>query len=380
MSVDIKYFTTKTFSGGNGANFCAYDGVSANHTIGNTKEVGFFNLQARSLTVGDLIICSCIDGTAIYLVSSNPTFGGDGALVGNLMFDDYSQNAIPTQKISCKVATTQNISLMSLQTIDGYTTLAGDRVLVKNQVDKRFNGIYIANSGAWIRASDSDIYSEFLYSNVYVESGAVNANTGWVFNNPSGGIINVTDINVIKFSAGGATSSIGDYKDSAINSNHAGWTLCDGSAVSRTVYSSLFAVIGTSFGAGDGSTTFNLPDGRGRTLGYIGASSGLTNRIMGQKVGTETHALTTGEMPAHSHAVTDPGHTHNLSPAGHWYFGTTYGRIQNFYSSGYFPAEGAGTIANSVTAITVQNSGSGNAHNNMSPYLFGANLFIYTGI
>jgi hypothetical protein len=69
-----------------------------------------------------------------------------------------------------------------------------------------------------------------------------------------------------------------------------------------------------------------------------------------------------------------------MSPAGHWYFSGTSGRIQNFYTGGYFAAEAAGSINSAPTGISIQNSGSGSAHNNMSPYLFGGNLFIYSGV
>ena len=70
-----------------------------------------------------------------------------------------------------------------------------------------------------------------------------------------------------------------------------GWLRCDGSAVSRTTYSALFSAISTAFGAGDGSTTFNLPDYRGRVPIGSGAGAGLTTRTVGAKGGEETHAL-----------------------------------------------------------------------------------------
>jgi len=79
------------------------------------------------------------------------------------------------------------------------------------------------------------------------------------------------------------------------------WLLCDGSAVDRTLYSQLFAVISTTYGAGDGSTTFNLPDLRGRTVIGSGQGSGLSDRLLGQTVGAETHTLSNSEMPSHSH-------------------------------------------------------------------------------
>ncbi len=84
----------------------------------------------------------------------------------------------------------------------------------------------------------------------------------------------------------------------------AGWLVCDGSAVSRATYAALFAAIGTTWGAGDGSTTFNLPDMRGRTVGGAGTGSGLSARTLAQQVGEENHQLTAAEMASHSHSVT----------------------------------------------------------------------------
>lgn len=70
-----------------------------------------------------------------------------------------------------------------------------------------------------------------------------------------------------------ASVFVGDIKASLQTANHGNWLLCDGSAVSRTTYADLFTLIGTNFGAGDGSTTFNLPDYRGKFLRGLGGDS-----------------------------------------------------------------------------------------------------------
>jgi microcystin-dependent protein len=90
-----------------------------------------------------------------------------------------------------------------------------------------------------------------------------------------------------------------------------GWMLCDGAAVSRAAYAALYAVIGATFGAGDGGTTFNLPDLRGRAvvaLDNLGGSS--ANRIaaawadsLGGNGGEDTHTLTVAEIPDHTHDI-----------------------------------------------------------------------------
>lgn len=109
-----------------------------------------------------------------------------------------------------------------------------------------------------------------------------------------------------------------------------GWLICDGAAVSRTTYSSLFSAIGTAFGSGNGSTTFNLPDGRGRAFvgvdsqGGEGAASRLTGSHtgglnasgIGSAGGEQSHQLTNAEMPRHRHTTTLPRGDANFNGGG----------------------------------------------------------------
>jgi microcystin-dependent protein len=78
---------------------------------------------------------------------------------------------------------------------------------------------------------------------------------------------------------------------------------CDGRAVNRVTFSGLFFAIGTLWGVGDGINTFNVPDLRGRTLIGNGTGTGLSARVTGQTMGTETHRLTVQEIPGHQHAI-----------------------------------------------------------------------------
>jgi microcystin-dependent protein len=80
-----------------------------------------------------------------------------------------------------------------------------------------------------------------------------------------------------------------------------GYIPCDGREVSRTKFANLFAAIGTIWGEGDGSTTFNVPDMRGRGPIGAGQGAGLTDRSLGDKGGEETHKLSVDEMPKHTH-------------------------------------------------------------------------------
>lgn len=101
-----------------------------------------------------------------------------------------------------------------------------------------------------------------------------------------------------------------------------GWLICDGTAVSRTTYSGLFAAIGTTYGSGNGSTTFNLPDWRGRApFGYSATDTDFN--AMGKTAGSKTVTLTTSNLPTHSHTLdhshtggttsSDASHTHSIA-------------------------------------------------------------------
>lgn len=79
-----------------------------------------------------------------------------------------------------------------------------------------------------------------------------------------------------------------------------GWFACDGSSQSIAEYEVLFQLIGTTYG-GDGITTFNVPDLRGRVPLHNGTGYGLTTRVLGQRAGSEAVTLLTSQIPAHSH-------------------------------------------------------------------------------
>ena len=178
-----------------------------------------------------------------------------------------------------------------------------------------------------------------------------------------------------------------DYWGSTLPSDN--FAFAYGQAISRADYPVCFARLGTAYGSGDGSTTFNLPDKRGRTSAGVDgmggssanrltASGGMTGNGIGSVGGAQSHTLTTGEMPSHFHSalIYDPGHPHG-----------SFGSIIRIGGSGTFFAAfnsgsgnqlyyGSAEVASATTGVRVTSSngldttysaGSGAAHNNTQP-------------
>jgi len=131
-------------------------------------------------------------------VTTSPINGTD--LANKAYVDSVSQGVF---KAECQVATTANITLSGLQVIDGYTIIAGDRILVKNQFNNAYNGIYVASTTAWVRAGDMAVWSEVPGAATFVQYGTLYANTGWNVIAPENGTINVTPIIWTQFSGYG---------------------------------------------------------------------------------------------------------------------------------------------------------------------------------
>ena len=197
------------------------------------------------------------------------------------------------------------------------------------------------------------------------------------------------------------------------NSLPDGWLLCDGSAISRSTYSELFEVIGTTYGSGDGSTTFNLPNLFNRMV--VGAGGIYELADMG---GESSHVLTQAELASHTHTFTGSAVTSGNQSAGHTHSRGTMnitGKLETrrtswnssdmVYASGAFYHNGTGGSMDSVNQVdtdatsryisfdasktwsgstsgisanhnhsvtaagTNSNTGSNTAHNNMPPYI-----------
>jgi microcystin-dependent protein len=186
-----------------------------------------------------------------------------------------------------------------------------------------------------------------------------------------------------------------------------GWLMCGGQAVSRTTYSLLFAAVGTYYGVGDGSATFNVPDLRGRVVAGLDnlggtAANRLTNAgvgnpgidgtILGAAGGVDRHANTAAQMPSHAHSASDSGHGHSVYDPAH--FHTTASLPMSRSVSPYGAANpSAGyterlalwvnttggtnvntdwkttgiSLYNGYAAVTIANAGGSEAHPNAQP-------------
>ena len=141
----------------------------------------------------------------------------------------------------------------------------------------------------------------------------------------------------------GGNTPVGSMLDWSANTAPNGWLLCDGSAVSRSMYNDLFVIVGTAFGSGDGSSTFNVPDFRGRVaVGWDSSDSSFDG--IGETGGEKEHILTISEMPEHDHGY------------------------KRFSSSGGEAIEGDEGASQNYSDRT-SFEGGGGAHNNLQPFL-----------
>ncbi|CAN7192114.1 phage tail protein [Trinickia sp. LjRoot230] len=259
---------------------------------------------------------------------------------------EYCDNAVAVaisqldSKQSVRAATTTAIELSGLKRIDGVSLIVGERVLVRNQAAGKDNGIYVVSAGAWTRSSDADAALEVTPGMLIpVEEGATNGDavfqlvtaapvtlgtTALAFERVTGktGVSAGTYRSVTVDTCGrvtggtnpttldgyGITADVQALVDATRQRDAGriaffarptappGWLKANGAAVSRMAYAALFDAIGTTFGAGDGKSTFNLPDLRGEFVRGWDDGRGLDN---GRAFATaQVHAI-----QSHAHVV-----------------------------------------------------------------------------
>lgn len=303
-----KWATARNLSltGDGTATLSAVDGsaaVSAALTLATVNSnVGTFT----KLTVNAKgLVTAAVQASLSDLSAPSADFGFGGFKLTNLADPVNATDAANKQyvdstaqgldvKASVKAATTANITLSGLQTIDGITVIAGDRVLVKNQSTASANGIYSASASGWTRTSDMNDWVDFPGAFVFVEEGTTQADSGWVCTADQGGTLGTTAITWAQFSGAGT------------------YTAGNG----LTLVGSQFSAVGTadriSIGAGgiDIASTY-VGQTSITTLGTIATGTwnattiatnkggtGLTSFTSGGAVyATSTSALTTGTLP-----------------------------------------------------------------------------------
>lgn len=209
--------------------------------------------------------------------------------------------------------------------------------------------------------------------------------TGMVAASAAGGAVEYAQWQV-------SATPIGGMMDFGGTSAPAKWLLCGGQAVSRTTYSLLFAAISSTWGNGDGVTTFNVPDFRGRaTYGTDNMGGTAANRItvaggnfdgtvIANTGGLQNHTMTSGELVAHNHtgtvSITDPGHGHSLNLGN---VGGSGGAQLSANNAGSSTAQVVSNPTGITATTTINNTGSGNPFTILGPAII-CNKIIFAGV
>lgn len=292
----------------------------------------------------------------------NPAIGDiQSGSAGNLFYDgtdlilmaprSYSQGAdiASASTVNLDTATGDYVHITGTTSITAMTLAQGQRREVV------FDGVLTLTNGA----------------SLILDSGAniiTAAGDKAVFRGEASGVVRMMQFTPVSGKSLVGTTPVGIISPYAGSSAPTNWLLCYGQAVSRTTYALLFAAIGTAYGAGDGSTTFNVPDLRGRVVAGLdnmggsaasrltGISGSVSGTTLGASGGEEAHTLTTPEIPSHSHVQ-------QYANAG--------SGVDNTQSST------AGKTSPSASAMSTQSTGGGGAHNNVQP-TFILNYIIYS--
>ena len=295
---------------------------------------------------------------------------------------------------SVKVPTQQSVKAYIANQVAGGVTYRGALIMPCDLTTNSTGNAYADGSNAY---KVGDLFVASSSGILTLSDGTINVQAGdalIINTNIDDASITIAAVDDIQATNPSDKVFTGDYKQSAKSSDHGSWLLCNGIAISRSTYAALFTEIGITFGAGDGSTTFNLPDFRGKVFGAISGSHPI-----GQSTGSETSNLLISNLPSHTHTI-DHDHPSFTSGSGgdenisNGEFGlirksagesnttdgvndTTAGEPDLVTS----PSGWAHTHTIDVPSFsgTSGSAGSGTAFSIMQPTLFGGNVFIYSG-
>ena len=298
-----------------------------------------------SVSAGDNLEASC-DGSASGMVRNTTAVANAAGSTTQVQFNSSGAMAasanLTFNGTTLAVAGLTNSGNTVLGDAGGDTlTINSNAMAIPNTLNVGSNTLYLSPSGTQVGIGTTTVGSNMLTVAGTVASTA----GGFVFPDSTTQTTAVTAPAASMMVFAGASAPTG-------------WLLCFGQAISRATYATLFAAISTTYGVGDGSTTFNLPDMRGRVAAGAdnmgGSAAGrLTSTTMppdGNTLsatgGTQTHTLITAEMPSHTHALSDayPG----VNTGGSW-------------------QQNGGAYGGSIG--TIGSTGGGGAHLNVQPTL-----------
>lgn len=290
-------------------------------------------------------------------------------------------------------ALTQSLATTGVSSMTGPIKLAAGSAAAPSLTlaSDTTTGFYNSAAGTWVYVTGSTAIATFAPTGVTI------------------GTLTVTNLTVTGSFSVAANRIVGEMIDYGGTAAPALWLLCYGQAINRTTYASLFGAIGTAFGAGDGSTTFNVPDLRGRVtagkddMGGVAANritnaaSGVTGTTLGATGGAQSITLVTANMPSHAHtqqgtfasgAPSSTAHTHDFS-------GTTVANTFNAGGGGTSVVQqlgnatvttanpNAGDLSGHIHNVTISGStataGSGTAYGNLPPVCI-VNKIIYAAV
>jgi microcystin-dependent protein len=287
--------------------------------IGNGEQAANWG-NTTNTNLGTLLEQAITGVSTITMTDANYT------LVSGNGISDQARNAVVI--MSGTLTATRNVVVPTSNKFYAVrnATTGGQSILVKTSAG---TGVTLANGFTQLMYCDG--------TNVVLASVPINSSNGNVAvpgtlavtsNTTVGGDLAVTGTIT---QGGGSIFPAGIIWEYGGSSAPTGWLLCDGSAVSRTTYAALFAVLGTAYGSGDGSTTFNVPDKRGKfgigvdgtyTRGSTGGAASGTTSTAGSHNhtgNTGSTTLSTSQIPSHTHSGTTDSagnHTHGTSGGG----------------------------------------------------------------
>lgn len=279
--------------------------------------------------------------------------------------------------------------------VDGYLAITGETIQ-PSQHNPPLEDIASALTGSLPRNGSAPMLApaKMTDGSAAAPSLTFNSATGTgLFKSANGVGVAVGGVQVAEFGPTGllASTPIGGGIDFWGDTAPTGWIFPYGQNLSRTAYAALFAVFGTKYGSGDGSTTFGIPDKRDRAsfakgdMGgtaanrITGLSGGWVGTTLGAAGGTQAHTLTAGETAPHTHSTTvslnDPGHQHSV-PQGASNVYTALAGGSSTATQALVNTTGSQTGI-SVSVAVNANAGGG-AHNNLPPGIV-CNYIIFAG-